>query len=586
MEKTLSPSIRKWVKKCLKEEFEDAVLYGLENEKSKDVIADDIMHSKEMEGLVRSMKNAFDEHRGLTSGRNSTSTEFRPRTSLSFGSDISSEDWSPFKGSADQYAYVIEKISYDKPVHVRLAGYERLLESELSNVGNSESWDILLKTLRDGIADESRPVFEASLRVHAKLLNSPRSHDVYTNLLSAFNAQYHSRKLHDILPTLNTGINFKIFLHEKLFRVMRLIVHHQEEFLKSIRTIDRVAEEMIEQFVIFLSSHTFGNSMQAKTLNPLNILSVLEPQAGWSRKWIHGLATRKTLTTVLSKSPSLLESIMTAVSKGLEKPPKSMAFTVTDEPVEVFISGDSVETATYLHGLNFLAQLSSYSAGRALLSESTFESTPSPSDFAIALLNSLNAMASSATTSGVYNASRDALRYMLEKSTTVADAKFYHVAMSPLMRSSNGEGKIWAHTLDTLNHMIETKDGVTFVTGDHRNRSENPDEPVPRCPAVVALEHVAGLLRQPFSVMNIEHVVQLFQFVGRLLEVHEIHEIVEDTLRNEFFPAMAYLYSKMDKYAVGHESKTQYLDRCSNEVLFFNSSQKFLETFFFLRFLC
>lgn len=124
---------------------------------------------------------------------------------------------------------------------------------------------------------------------------------------------------------------------------MRLIVHHQDEVLRSTRTIDRVAEEMIEQFVVFLSSPNFGSSSQPKTLNTLNILSVIEPQAGWSKKWMHGLATRKTIVTALSKSPSLLQNIVSAVLKGLDKPPNSLALTITDEPVEAFVSGEAIE---------------------------------------------------------------------------------------------------------------------------------------------------------------------------------------------------------------------------------------------------
>lgn len=548
----------------MKEEFEERVRSELENEKSSYVVAEEIISSSEMEDWIESMKNAFEqEQKGYSSsGRISKLVDSRQALSLSFGSDISGDDWSPFKSPDDEHAYVIEKISYDKPVHVRLAGYERLLESESSNLGNSESWEILLKALGDGIADESRPVFEASLQVHAKLLESSRALDVYKNLLDAFDSQYQTKKFNDALPTLNTGINFNIFLHEKLCRLMRLILHRQEEVVKSVRTVDRTVEEMIEQFVVFLSRDTSANSMSVKTLNTLNILSILEPQAGWSKRWIHGLATRKTFTTVLGKSPSLLENILSIVTKGLEKSPDALTFTVTDEPSEVFISGETVETATYLHGLNFLAQLTSYDAGRTLLSESPFESSPSFNDFAIALVSSLNRLALSATTNAVYNSSREALCYMLDKSNLLSDGKFYQVALSPLINgSNNSEGKIWPHTLDTLNHMLQNKEGVIFLTGDHRNRSADPAQPESRYPIVAAFEHISELLRQPFAVMNIDHVVQLFRFVGSAFGVHQLHGILENTLRQHFFPAIAYLYSKMDKYAVGHESTTQYLDR-------------------------
>lgn len=220
-----------------------------------------------------------------------------------------------------------------------------------------------------------------------------------------------------------------------------------------------------------------------------------------------------------------------------------------------------IEAVTYLHGLHFLAQLLSYSAGRSLLSEKDFESSPSVSDFAISLLDSLNTLASSATTSGIYNSSREALKYMLEKTTVFADSRFYHVAVGPLVRANGSDGKIWSHTLDVLSQMLETRDGVIFLNGADRARSADPEEAPPRSPIAATIEHIASLLRQPFSVMNVEHVVRLFGFVGKLFGIHEVYETLENTLRAQFFPAIGYLYSKMDKYAVGHESKTQYLDR-------------------------
>lgn len=245
--------------------------------------------------------------------------------------DQISEDWNSPLSNDECYNVIVDKISLDKPAHVRLAGYEVLLKNELSNLTNSPIWDSLQKALLDGLIDDSRPIFEASLQVHARLLTYSQTHGVYTNLLNAFNAQYQSQKVFEILPSLIGGINFKFFLHERVFRIIHLIIHYHEEKLKSVRNPDKSTEELIEQFMTFLSTHEFSSAVQHKTLNILNIISVLEPRADWSKKWMVGLATRKMFLNALGKSPSLLQHIMNYVQNGLEEPPHTATVSIFND---------------------------------------------------------------------------------------------------------------------------------------------------------------------------------------------------------------------------------------------------------------
>lgn len=559
MDQNISPAFRKWIKDCLKEKFGSTIGKDLNKDKNSFEVAQTIIRSKEMTDFLSIMKTAFAEQQVL-SRSNSITSMSRPQTSMSFTSDLSGIEWSPLKG-IDQYQHIIDKISYDKPVHVRLAGYEALLRNDFANISNNQLWDVLLKTLRDGIADVSKPIFEASLQVHAKLLNCTRSYDVFTNLLNAFNAQYHSKKLYDMLPTFISGINFKIFLHEKLFRIMHLIMRHQEEVLKGTRNVDKVVEEMIQEFIVFLCPHTFSNSMQSKTVNTLNVVSLLEPQANWSRKWIHSYATKKALIAALAKSPNLLQHVILFVRKGLLEPPISASVCITNDSSEVHISGSTIETATYLHCLCFLTQLCSNTTGRTLLSESQLEIPFSISDFTLALLHSLNVLASSEAPNGIYNATRKALHNVLKVSTILYDARFYHVALSPLLQSITDDSKIQPHTLDVLTHMLDTEEGSYFMISEYRRSSASTEKTVLHYPAVIVLEHTSNLLRQPFSMMNVEQIINLFEFIGKLFELYNVYAIVQDVVQNRFYPAITYLYNKMDKYSVENESKTQHLDR-------------------------
>lgn len=244
MDKKVPPEVRKWAKRRVKEEFDAKIQEYLSEVEDPFDAAQKIISSREMSDLLYSLNSKLEDERETTAANplqsSALDVDAQPRThsAMSFISDLSlgGNDYatrgSGKRRSAMRLTNVIAKMSYDKPVHLRLSGYEVLLANELTSVANSQSFELLLKTLRDGLLDESRSVFEASLRVHARLLNGPKAMDAYMNLFNSFNAHYHSRKLHDVLPSLLSGINFKIFLHEKLLRIMHLVLRHQEEVLK------------------------------------------------------------------------------------------------------------------------------------------------------------------------------------------------------------------------------------------------------------------------------------------------------------------------------------------------------------------
>ncbi|OXU24362.1 hypothetical protein TSAR_016811 [Trichomalopsis sarcophagae] len=570
MESQLSPRFKKFIKKCLNDEFSSSIDENLKGDREPYDVAQKIINSREMTELSHAIRTSFVEQidaSRATTRLNSAATS-RPQTSLSFVSDLSAgDDWSLKANGIDEFGQIVEQMGQDQPDHVRLAGYEALLETELANLPTSNSWEALLKTLRDGLTDDSRSVFEASLLVHAKLLNCPQFLGAYSNLLSAYTEQCHSKKLFDTLPNLLSGVNFKIFLHEKLFRMMRLILDEHEELLKTSRAGDKFVEEAIEQFVAFVCSHSIFSTAQLRQLSALNIIALLEPQAGWSRKWLHALHTRKILCAALSKSPSLLHFVVACVKRGLDQQAGPVSVTICDEPADVFVSGDSIEVFTYLHCLHLLTQLCSYSTGRTLLSESQTDESFSIPDFLAGLLSSLNALAASDASNGIYEMVRSALKTLLKRPLILYDARFHRMALSPLERPE--QMRLWPHSLDVLGHMLDTQDGPNFLMTEYRINSaaslENSRSP--SCPLMTILAYAANMLRQPVAVMSVEHVVQLFRFVGRIFAIHEIFYIVEEMVRENFYPSVTYLYSKLDKYYIENENKTQHLDKAVKEML-------------------
>ncbi|XP_076749425.1 protein broad-minded [Xylocopa sonorina] len=565
MEHNISPNLQKWIRKCLKKEFETNVQKSLKEDTNNIDIAQRIIHSKEMTILVNSMRATIAEQ-SASKTASTPALDSRPQSSFSCVSDQTSEDWNSPLNNDECYNVALDKINHDKPVHVRLAGYEILLKSELSNLNNNPIWESLQKALLNGLIDESRPIFEASLQVHAKLLTCMQSHDVHLNLLNAFDAQYQSQKTFEILPTLIAGINFKFFLHERVFRIIHLVIRYHEEKLKSARNPDKSIEELIEEFIIFLSTHEFGNAMQPKTLNILNIISVLEPRADWSRKWIISFATRKMFLTALGKSPNLLQQIMHYVLKGLEELSHSIAASIYDDPMEVIINGNTIETVTYLHCLCFVSQLCAYEAGRELLMENVFEKPFSISEFLITSLRALNKL-SVETSSSVYDVSCYALQFILEKPTILYDFEFYHIALCHLQSLSEKNVKIWTHTINIILHMLDTADGSRFLISECKEHTVNFENNVSKCPAMFVIVIASSMLRQPFSIINIEYLLKLFEVIQKLFEVFDVYEIIQYKIEREFYPAVSYFYKKLDKSYVENEKKAQQINSAVNALL-------------------
>jgi len=559
MEKGIPPDLHKWLRKCLKKEFGKSIQNAIDEEQEPSDIAYKLTHSKDMATLLSSMKTAIAEQYILIKP---TSAASQSQSSLSFASDLTADDWVSPQENGEQYNYIIDKISRDKPVHVRLAGYGILLKIELSNVNTSPQWDVLQKTLLDGLTDDSRAIFEASMQVHAKLLNCPQLHETYGNLLNAFNAQYHSQKIRESLPTLISGINFKFFLHEKLFRIMHLAIRYQEEMLKNTRQGDKTMEEIVEQFMIFLSTHTFGNVPQPKTLNTLNIISILEPHAKWCKKWLHSLSTRRIFVTALAKSPTLLQNIVDCMKNGLETTHCSLSVSILEEENELCISGNTIETLTYLHCLVFISRLCSYEAGRTLLAESSLKTPFVVADFLVELSNSLNKIAAEAP-AGVYETSCKALRNILIMPEAFYTTEFYHAALCHLIPLSENNVKIWPHTLDIISHMVDTIDGPEFLITNCKEHSVQgkSENAASKCPVAIVMRYASNLLKQPFSIMDNKCILNTFNVIEKLFDIYDVYEVAQEPIETQFYPAIANFYKKLDKCSIENETKAQQVNR-------------------------
>ncbi|XP_063979740.1 protein broad-minded-like [Diachasmimorpha longicaudata] len=596
----MTVSLRKWVKKYIRERFNDDIEQQLNDGRVEDarerkkseknetkilsqLIANDMVKSREICEIIAALKKMKDTtNNDDDNGQGNVNLANIDENFQAYRSDDLTENWDgPLLPSSQMEGnnlfLIFDEIKMDKPVHVRLGGFEMLLESDLSNNCNSDAFKELLNLLKDGIVDTTRAVFEASLRLHGKLLNSPRSHEVYTNLVNAFEALYHSEKFHESLPNFGTGINFKIFIHEKLLRILYVIVRFHREMLKNVRIIDRTMEEMIDQFFVLLMYDESKKNSHCKNLSPLNLVSVLEPHSNWSEKWIHSVATKRIFISAVSKSPTLLHTVCEIVQKGLDQTTFNGAFgySIKDDVIQsmsrsVYISGETVETITYLHCLNFVAQINNCFDGTSTnMALGYFLELPLSCEvFTLALITSLNSLATTTIPKAIYNASQHALKLILDQPTRSFDSTVAHASLIPLMNIIENNGNLWTHTLDLINFILDSDDGLSFFTSLYRSTpSDELDSSSLATPASSFLNYASNLLRQPIALMNVDHVIQVLELVGKLFHIIKNFSIIHEIVKNDLYPSIEYFYKKIQKYSIRHDNNSQLLDSVIQEMV-------------------
>lgn len=612
MAEEINLTFRRLMKKYIRDNLSDLIVAKLGDNNVDDPrdIAEKVTKTKEIAGLVKKTNKIglefnenideiyFDEDDEKkvdeTNGKNSF--EFLE----SSDDDENGDDWDKndiyFNKNIIErnFASILDKISADKPVHVRLAGYEALSKVEFVNNCNNETFELLLKSLRDGISDDKKPIFEASIKIHSKLFESSRSHDIYINIIASIENEYNNKKHNDNLPNFNTAINFKIYLHEKLIRLLYLVIMHQREILKVIRNADRTIDEMIDQFVDLLTWKN-SSSPNSKIMSILNLISIIDPRGTWCKKLIHSMTTRKSLMFAISKTPNFLDIIFNIVKIYLKECQQSqIAYSITDDAIHqagsnvnsssVYISGETVETVTHLHCLNLASQLCVYYMKNNSTDDesnsTTVPSLPSPLNFTIDLINYLNSISMSTGAKSIYNESFEVLKTMLQQSNIPCDSRLFHVAISPLiepLKINTNNNLTASHTIDVIDFILDSKDGVIFFATPFLPENSSTTSKVGSnnkqvkekiiLPASCLILHASDLLRQPLAVMNLDHILRVLEVIGKLCQVLPNLELIAQKLDSHFYPAIDYFYSKIDKYTIVHENKSQNLDSAMKKML-------------------
>ncbi|KAJ4435630.1 hypothetical protein ANN_18246 [Periplaneta americana] len=171
-----------------------------------------------------------------------------------------------------------------RPLKVRKQALTILHQSVLNEVMSTNYWPQIRLHLRENLCEENDEVFNISIKIHAKLLQSS-SHvcikEGFINLVEGMQ-MYYSKIYQNSLPNFKTGIDFNVLIHQHLCQIMYLILEATKEMPKNwLRYGERRVEQIVTAFVTLLAMHTDESRLDLPRdiLYPFHIIAILDPRA-------------------------------------------------------------------------------------------------------------------------------------------------------------------------------------------------------------------------------------------------------------------------------------------------------------------
>ncbi|XP_042211708.1 protein broad-minded-like isoform X2 [Homarus americanus] len=225
-----------------------------------------------------------------------------------------------------------------------------------------ECWPDVKKGLRECLFEDSPEIFDKSLKVHCKLLTSQVHNAVkeaYINLLDALAGFYMSKRFLTKIPLRGENINLRSC--ENIIRIIKVLTDFQKEFpLLWIRYPERFVDDMVEATFTILGLNLSTKDSRQMTI--LDMYAVVDPQASWIRRWVHGQWGRsKTFSAMRSNSMVLLHSVSFCI-KHLESLTEISHADIGD----VMLSSSLVAHLRFSHAINLIMAVLEFSDGRKL----------------------------------------------------------------------------------------------------------------------------------------------------------------------------------------------------------------------------
>lgn len=493
----------RWLRSSIEDHLEDFVLSSdvttaddVDPEAWKAAARDvfhSIMESPQMVSLLDNIKKGNNPGESLARDllHLNISSPSRRASMLSMcDSDSSMDDaWWNHSILPQQYQQLAEDISSRKPAQIRIDSLKILVGAHLSDAVEGPHWAQFRRGLREALCDENDVIFSLGLKIHAKLIASSSVHiatkEAFLNLIESLSTHFTSRKMLPYLPTYDSGIDLNKPLHFRIMKIIQLISDAQREIPKEwIRFSTRKVEEMIESFIDLLAMHTYDGCSKEKFLFPFHLLSVIDPNAIWSRHWLNGLFSRNLLLRALERTPPLIRFLNETILKWMEDFDaiqywniKSGLQYLKDNPHCLFIPGYIVQYTVFTSCVIMLRSLLPYEGGRSLfpISNPEDETLISLNILALATVDFLNNHSEEIGIFGPVPILVDFVSSVLNEPMIPTELPVVLAILQPILeahadKSQEATYPLQNHTVRLVEVLVSSDEGIRTLMGGRKPR--------------------------------------------------------------------------------------------------------------------
>ncbi|XP_077600350.1 protein broad-minded [Stigmatopora nigra] len=271
----------------------------------------------------------------------------------------------------EQLQVLADKLDTSQPKEVRRDALLALRHAPPSDVLSCESWTRLRQNMAAALIEPDGELSDHVLQFFAKSFSlSPLNvtREIYTSLAKSVESGFQSLNLS--FPSGPGGLDINKPEISTLLKQMRLMNDFQKEVTVFwIRHPEKYMEEIIESTFSLIS---FRCNSPEKTLAPIHLLALLDVQASWFTKWMHGAYSRTVVLRLLEKKYKNLMQYALQECVLYRECAQSSAHSHSEERQSSsdgeggVYSGKELQYAVVVHSLCVLGKALLYANGRKL----------------------------------------------------------------------------------------------------------------------------------------------------------------------------------------------------------------------------
>jgi hypothetical protein len=358
------------------------------------MICDDILKTKEFnefnvslrgnisranEYLMNNFQSAFNENVSETTTQENESKSFTFTNDFEnyLSPDNSMNQHSFVFFNSEQFPNIAENLDPKKPDHMRLRAVQQLLSIPANDPPAAEFWCKIRKHLINGLRDPNEKIADLCLKLHSRTLASSHhavAKEIYTCLTDHLGEYFRERELEKRAFKANMDLTLTGSSVDNLFllRHFRVVNHYDKEITKYwTRYSETFVKSIIDDTLRLL---TTGCQKWSTHMAPAYYLALIDWEAVWFAKWMHGHDSRKCVIESIGHHEAFLQTaVHSIVAYSGAKRVDSVYRRKSNNPAvaggvikRTSFKRCEIEFCHFMHSLKVIAVLLCFRKGRQL----------------------------------------------------------------------------------------------------------------------------------------------------------------------------------------------------------------------------